>query len=155
MLRSAVGSLASTPRQGESYGQVLQATRTMMAEHPVVRRFGNTRIDAFISRLARILFNAPAPPTENDAEDLTLLEHLADDVILLTGDHRLIAATDATESFQSPFVRSAWEVLDGRIPDGPPWGASAMEAGLAHQPRTRRSLRALEVEVRRRLGLPD
>jgi hypothetical protein len=152
-IRTQLGSLAGLSKEGVTYGMVRSEAAKLYAEHPVVRRFGALRLDAMIARVATMIFNTPQLPTANDVEDLALLEHLADDIILLTGDHKFITAVDATGSLQAPFVRSAWEILDGRAPDGPPWGPSAMTAVNAHTRRTRRSLRDVESNVMARLDL--
>jgi hypothetical protein len=155
LMRSRLKLLTGVPKDGVTYGEVLRETRKTFADHPVVRRFGNARLDAHISRLAGMIFDVPKQPSENDIEDLALLAHLVDDVILVTGDSRSIAAIDATGSLQSPFVRSAWEILEGMVPDGPPWGPSAVAALSVHARRTRQSLRAVEATARARLSLPD
>jgi hypothetical protein len=92
------------------------------------------------------------PTQENDSEDLQLTMHLADDAIVLTRDFALIEQVDETESFQAPWVRSLGEVLDGRVPEGKPWGRSARRATHGHQIRRARDLAKLEEEVLGRLS---
>jgi len=151
IVRSAVTQQGAIPKDGVTYGEVLRETRATFVKDPVVVRFGTCRLDGHISRLARILFDAPVLPTDNDVEDLALLQHLADDVILVTGDHRSIVALDETGSMQAPFVRSPWEIVEGIVPDGPPWGLTAAEALAGHIPRTLDSLQAVAAVARPKL----
>jgi hypothetical protein len=153
LVQGEIASFDGISKEGVTYEKVRSEAAKLYRQHPVVRRFGALRLDAMIAKLATMIFNAPQRPTPNDAEDLSLLEHLAEGVILLTADYRFIAAVDATGSIQAPFLRSPWEILDGRVPEGPPWGPAAMAAWNAHNQRTRKSLAQLEVEVSAKLRL--
>jgi hypothetical protein len=48
----------------------LGETRKLFAEHPVVRRFGHSRLDAHISRLARMIFDVPPGQASGSVQDL-------------------------------------------------------------------------------------
>lgn len=75
-----------------------------------------------------------AANTKNDAMDLNMLQHLADNLIVVTNDYRLIEEVDASGSMQAPWVRTVGELLQLRIPPGPPWGYRArIEAGRHRQ----------------------
>jgi hypothetical protein len=82
--------------------------------------------------------------TENDSEDVQLLMHLADDVVLVTSDVDLIARVDDTGSFQAPYIRTIGELLALPIPPGPPWGRTARRAAGAHTKRSRTRLNELD-----------
>jgi len=82
--------------------------------------------------------------TENDSEDVQLLMHLADDVMLVTSDFGLIERADDTGSFQAPYVRTIGELLTQSAPEGPPWGRSARRALKSHSKRERRGLHDLD-----------
>lgn len=87
-------------------------------------------------------------PEANDSEDLQLLMHLGDDVVLATFDKGLIQYVDAAGSFQAPWVRTLGELMQGLAPAGPPWGRSARRAAKTHVSRDRRALRGLEDQAR-------
>lgn len=151
LVRIPLAGHAAFSKDGVEFGAVLRVTRQTLSSDPIVRHFGSTRLDGYISRLAAMTFGVPELPTENDVEDLSLLQHLADDVVLVTDDRRSILAIDETGSMQAPFVRSPWEILEGIVPDGPPWGLGAWEAATGHAPRTRDTLKALEATARPKL----
>jgi hypothetical protein len=78
---------------------------------------------------------------ENDAIDLGLLQHLAQGLVLVTRDYRLVEDVDACGTSQAPWVRVAGELLRGQVPVGPPFGEWASRAAVSHRPRTRVELR--------------
>lgn len=88
--------------------------------------------------------------TANDAEDVQLMMHLADDVLVVTADHKLIQRVDETATFQAPYITTVGELLARGAPQGPPWGRSARKAVAAHAPRTRNALVKLDQAVRAR-----
>lgn len=86
-------------------------------------------------------------PTPNDATDLNLMQHLAEGLIVATGDYRLIESVDASGSVQAPWVRTVGELLSGRAPAGPPWAFSAQKAWSKHRPRSRAAIGRLDVST--------
>lgn len=85
--------------------------------------------------------------TRNDAIDLNMMQHLAEDVVLLTKDYGLIEVADACGTVQAPWVRTAGELLAGHVPKGPPWSFSAKKASAKHRPRARQKLGELDAEA--------
>jgi len=122
-----------------------------------LRHGAQERLHAFGSCLSDKIGRARGEdPAKNDSEDVQLLQHLADDVILLTRDFKLIQSIDRTDSFQAPYVRTLGELLTSDLPLGPPWGRAARRAVRGHVRLQRSALAALEeeVSVKLRVALP-
>jgi hypothetical protein len=82
--------------------------------------------------------------SENDAIDLNVLQHLADGLIVVTRDYRLIEEVDACCTAQAPWVRTVGELLAGRVPHGAPFRYSASKAKQKHHQRNRENLRLID-----------
>lgn len=119
--------------------------------HGMHERFqGFYRVAALHAARAKARLTGKLPKVqENDAEDMQLLMHLAEGAFIATFDLGLIELVDASESFQSPWVRTIGELLTQEMPSGVPWGRSARRAADLHVVRDRSELRRLEDAVRR------
>jgi hypothetical protein len=80
----------------------------------------------------------------NDAMDLNLLQHLADGLIVVTRDYRLIEEVDRSNSAQAPWVRTVGELLAGRFPTGEPFACRARLEKKKHRPRKGENLANLD-----------
>ncbi len=62
---------------------------------------------------------------DNDAEDVGMLQHIAQPAFFVVCDRRLIQSVDEAGTFQSPWVRTIGELLTDQLPTGVPWGDTA------------------------------
>lgn len=76
------------------------------------------------------------PPTENDREDLRLLQVLGAPVFVVTNDRKLIDKVLKSGSHQAPWVRTPEQMLHDELPRCLPWGTHAHRAAKS-DPRLR------------------
>jgi uncharacterized membrane protein len=88
----------------------------------------------------------------NSHHDTSVAQHLAEGVFVVTDDRRFIVSdVDVTNSFQAPWVRTPWELLEVDLPEGPPWGRGAKRAREKHARRTIPALKDIEASAREHL----
>lgn len=94
-------------------------------------RFSDTMAERFDAHIATVTYRlregdlGTGSPRENDGADLHLTQHLAEEVVLVTRDQRLIDVVDNARTYQAPWVRHPDDLED--LPHGEPWGESARQ----------------------------
>ncbi|WP_437981389.1 hypothetical protein [Sorangium sp. So ce117] len=82
--------------------------------------------------------------TENHAIDLNLMQHLAEGLIVVTRDYEIIEEVDACGTVQAPWVRTVGELLEDRVPAGPPFAYNARRRAAKHGARRRADLHIID-----------
>jgi hypothetical protein len=102
----------------------------------------NAWLRVFAYRLGRTGRGADTA-TANDAEDLVQLQHIGAPAFFMTQDTNVLFDVGQAGTFQAPWVRRFVELAEDALPDGLPWGGSAMRASERFAIRSRDDLRAL------------
>jgi hypothetical protein len=96
---------------------------------PPLRDRMNAWLRAFAYRLGRTGRGADTA-TANDAEDLVQLQHIGAPAFFMTHDTNILFEVGQAGTFQTPWVRRFVELAEDPLPDGMPWGGSALVARL-------------------------
>ncbi|MBX3197254.1 MAG: hypothetical protein KF850_34465 [Labilithrix sp.] len=104
------------------------------------------RMNAYLRVMALRLFETgrgAETATPNDAEDLIQLQHLGTPAFLMTADADIHFDVSRAGTFQAPWVRRLVEMLEDDLPEGSPWGATAIAQAARFGPRSKQGLKEL------------